>query len=367
MTFFKNIIYVFIAFILLSPNLYAEKLRFLVWEGYAPTQEVNNFEKMIMDKYNKKIEIEVSYISDPNDFFDKIRGQEADLITPTHNLVKDQRFNFIKKNLILPVDLKNIPNYKDIIKDYQNADYITENGKVYGVPFIHGVYALAYNTDYMTAPDSWNVLWEDQYKNDFSISGDYYEVNIYITALSMGFSKEQIYSYAKLNTMEFKNRLRSLAKNAKCFWQGVDKAENITGLKLAAVWGFSLPELKKRGEIWKIANPKEGSMGWIDNYVMGYSLKNKPFLKKVAEEWMNFVLSPEFQLNSVVRGMGSAPVNTSIKNKLSQEEMSRFHLNDPDFYSKKNILWPTIQNVRDRNGLKQLWEKAVVGEDKYCK
>lgn len=336
-----------------------EVLRMLVWEGYAPDEQVARFEKIVYEKYNRPVRLKVSFISDPNGFFDAVRGKEADIISPTHNLIKDKRFDLIDKKLILPIDLKNIPNYENIIPSLQRENYITEGGNVYGVPFVHGPYGLAYNTKHMNAPESWDVLWDPKYAGRYTISADYYEVNIYIAALALGLRGVNIHTDEALNTPEFKEKLNYLAQNARSLWTGVDKADDLDGLSLAAVWGFSFPELEKRGKIWKFAEPKEGTMGWVDNFVIANSLREKPFLRRVAEEWLNFVLSPEFQVEAVVRGLGSSPVNLSVRDLLTPEEVGRFHLNDPDYFKNNRILWPTVNSTRDRNRMKLLWDDAM--------
>lgn len=337
----------------------AQKLRLLVWEGYAPPAQVQYFEQYIEKKYNQKVTLEVTYIIDPNEFFNQVRGKKVDIISPTHNLVKDNRYNFIKKRLILPIDLNNIPNYKDVIPSLQKADYITENGKVYGTPLVQGPYGLAYNAKRIEEPDSWEIFWDPLFRNKYTIAEDYYEVNIYITALALGYKGSDLHEYAALNNPEFRGKLSTLVKNAKSFWKGVDKADDLQGMTLAAVWGFSFPELKKRGEDWRLANPKEGTMSWIDNYLIGYSLKNKPFLKRVAEEWLNFTLSPKFQVETVVRELGSSPVNLAIRDQLTPEEVERTHIDDPDYFQDFRIPWPTIKTQRDRNGMMKLWQRAM--------
>ena len=334
-------------------------LNLLIWEGYAPRVQVEKFESYINRKYNQKVTLDIKYLSDPNDFYNAVRSKKADIISPTHNLLKDSKFDLINKNLILPIDLSNIPNYKELFPNLQHADYIVKNTAVYGVPFAYGPYGLAYNAKLIKKPDTWNALWNPEYANKYTISADYYEVNIYITALALGYDREMLVNADKLNNPVLKRKLKSLIKNAHSLWTGVDKVEDLTGLLLAAVWGFSLPELNKRGEVWDWAAPREGTIGWVDNYVICYSLKDKPFLRKVAEEWLNFVISPDFQIDVVVHGLGSDPVNMSIKNRLTPAEVLKHHLDEDDYFQKKYMLWPTLTRKRDRNLLKRLWNDAL--------
>jgi len=101
-----------------------------------------------------------------------------------------------------------------------------------------------------------------------------------------------------------------------------------------------------------MANPKEGTTGWIDNWMVGYSLKDKPKMKKVAEEWLNFTLGEQVQVG-YVRKIAQLPVNLSIKDKLTPEEVKSFHLDDPDFFKNHLIPWE-ILTKREQNGFKTL-------------
>jgi spermidine/putrescine-binding protein len=348
--------------LLLVNSAFSETLRMMVWECYAPDEKVREFEKLMEKKYGKKITIEVNRnTSSPNDFYDAVRGGKTDMFTPSHNLIKDEKFDFISKQLILPINIDNIPNYKDIIPALQKADYITEKDEIYGVPVSLGTYGLAYNTGIVKKePDSWNILWQPEFKNKYSMSSDYYEANIYITALALGRKGVQLWDFESMvNNPEFQNKLKILAQNAASFWISPDKADNLTGMALAASWGTSFPELRKKGEIWKMADPKEGTTGSADNYVICHTLRDKPFLKKIAEEWLNYVLSPKHQAEYIYRTLNLTPVTLSAKNHLSPEEISELHLDDPDYFPKHYILFPTIRTQRDRNGMKFLWDQAL--------
>ena len=228
---------------------------------------------------------------------------------------------------------------------------------MYAIPFVYGPYGLAYNVEKMDKPQSWTVLWDPKYAKQYAISSDYSEANIYTTALALGIDKNKIGNYDDLNTKEFLEKLTALYSNAKAYWEGVDTADVLQGLPLATSWGFSLPELKKRGENWKIATPKEGTTGWIDNFAIAHTLRDDPKMKRIAEEWLNLAISPEFQVDVVVRGLGSSPVNLTIKDKLTPEEAADYHLDDPEFFQKNLIPWPVLDS-RSRKGF-DLFMKRV--------
>jgi spermidine/putrescine transport system substrate-binding protein len=353
----KTLILVFIFNILLSNICFSLELRVLCWEGYADKAYVKQFEEYILTKYKEKINIKVNDVSDPQEFYDGIRSKNVDLISPAHNIPRSHKWNMIRNEMVLPLNLENIPNFKNIIPAIQKIRAVASFKSVYGVPIVYGPYGLFYNTKILKSePKSWDIFWDKKWKGKYSISSDYHEANIYSTLLAMGIPSEHIFDITAANTILAKKKLRYLAKNAANFWVGVDSAEKLKGLAFATGWGFALPALKKLGEEWKLASPKEGTTGWVDHWMIGYSLKDKPKLKLYAEEWINFSISPKIQA-SYVKNIGQFPVNTKVKSLLTKSQIKQFHLDDPRYVKNNLILWRVLGRA-EQEGFKSLWQKA---------
>ncbi|MCK5564426.1 MAG: extracellular solute-binding protein [Planctomycetes bacterium] len=336
-------------------------LRILTGEGHTPKQFVEDFEKYIETKYGRKVKVQLVYLSGPDDWYKLIRSKRVDLVLLTHHHFRDERYKYIENGLLLPLDLKNIPNFKNVIPTLQNAEYLCSDGKVYASPVSHGPYGLAYNTGILKEePSSWNILWEPRFKGKYVIGANEYIYNCNITALALGYPKESVSSYDALNNKEFKDKLRQLAAGAHSFWIGADRVDDLAGKPLATAWGDSMSGLKERGELWKMAEPKEGTSCWIDNYTITWTLADKPFLKKVAEECINRFLSTEYQINHITRLMSLTPIITNTGDLLTVEERERLHIGTPNFFRENRILQNTYSE-RDRNGLKLLWDEAMEG------
>ncbi|MDM8536207.1 extracellular solute-binding protein [Desulfobacterales bacterium HSG17] len=267
----------FLLFLLIPLSVFAEEevLRILTGQGHAPKKIIEQFEKQIQTKYQHKIKLEVTFLTGPDDWYKTIRGGKVDLVLLTHHHFKDKRFNYIKNHFLLPLDLKNIPNFHHVIPALQKADYLTDNGKIYGSPVSQGPYGLAYNTAILKAPpESWDILWDPRFKDKYIIGANEYIYNVNITALALGYSRETINNFDNLNNREFRKKLSQLAANSHSFWIGVDTADDLSGMTLATSWGDSLGPLNKRGKPWKMAEPIEGMPCWIDNYAITWTLKD---------------------------------------------------------------------------------------------
>ncbi len=345
---------------LMLPNMaFADvTIRLLTWEGYSPDDQVVKFQALMQKKHNVKVKMDITYISSADEYFDSIRRGKVDIIAPSHNIIKDERYKLLSQKLLLPIDLNVVSNYSKLLPSLQKASYATKGKNVYHVPLVHGPYGLAYNTaKFPTPPDSWNVFWDKAHKGKYAISSDYSEANIYLVALAEGFTKKELTDVTKLSSPAVVKRLALLIKNAGVLWEGVDSVKDFQDKDFGAAWGFSFPALLEKGQTWKMASPKEGTTGWVDGHSITNAVANKPMHKKIAEEWINFSISDDFQLEAIVKGIGSAPVNVAIKSRLTAQEVASFHLDDPDYFENNIILWPTLNN-RQRNLFKKLWKDA---------
>ena len=336
-------------------------LRLLIWDGHAPKEHIAKFEKQIEDKYGRKVKLQFDYVSGADDFYEPIRNRKTDIVMMTHHYFRDEQFSYIQKKLLLPLDLKNIPNFKHVIPSLKRAKHLYEDGQVYAVPYSQGPYGLVYNTELLDAePESWNIFWEPRFKGQYVIGANEYIYNVNVVALAMGYPVEDISNFEALNNKEFKTKLRQFTENAHSFWVGVDTPDDLSGRPLATSWSDSLGGLKKRGEIWKIAKPKEGMPCWIDNFAITWALADKPFLKKVAEEYINTLLTTDYQIQHIIRYASLSPITTNISDLVTPQESERLHIGVPNFFEKNLILQHTYSQ-RDRNGIKLLWEEAMEG------
>lgn len=332
----------------------AETLRILQWGDYIHDYMIPPFCQYIKTKYGVDLTLELRSVGPglSDEFFPALRDGTADLITPDHSVLQDKQYQFIKQKLILPLNLENIPNYQYVIPGLYKADYCTVDGKVYASPIAMGPYGLAYNTDLLpNAPDSWTSLWDPQFQKRYVV-GDVL-TNVFIAALALGFNPEDLTAYQKMNTAVFQEKLAQLAANADHLWQEYDKPEDLKGMTLAASYKSFF---KGDSKAWKLAVPKEGTPTWVDHFVIGRSLSDKPQLKQIAEELINYTLSIAYQEHDIQDA--TEPVTTSIREKLTPEEIALLHLDDPTYFAKHRFLIP-VMDKRGRQEIQRLWDKSA--------
>ncbi len=87
-------------------------------------------------------------------------GVSYDVIVPSDYMID----RLIDEDLLLPLDYDNIPNMKYIDPQYQNLFF--DPDQKYSVCYNVGTTVLIYNKTMVDEePDSWNVLWDEQYRD----------------------------------------------------------------------------------------------------------------------------------------------------------------------------------------------------------
>jgi len=330
----------------------AETLTVDVWEPYAPDWAVQEFKELIKKKYSKDIEVVVKYVYSPNEFYDRVRANATDIISPSHNLVRDDRFDFIKKELVIPVDKKIVANIRGVESRFLKNKAVVEKGKLMGTPFATGAYSLLYKkSHFKKPPDSWKILWDPRYRGRYAISKDFYESNIYITALAMGLPASKMADMDSLNKEDFKNRLATLQRYAN-YWQGVPHDNEVSESVLTTAWGVSHSVHNDKNQEWAFAFPKEGITLWTDYLMVTKAVLRSPFAKTLAMEWLNYTLTPEFQRRLVIDRL---KCYSAVPEAYGKDR----HIDpiEKKFLFEKAIYWPVL-TARNRNGMKFLYDQA---------
>lgn len=115
-------------------------------------------------EFTKLTGIQVNYTTYPSneDLYSKLKngGASYDVIIPSDYMIS----KMIKEEMIQPVDLDNIPNFKYIMDNFKNPAYDHEN--LYSVPYTWGTVGIIYNTTQIDVPEEeidWDILWDETY------------------------------------------------------------------------------------------------------------------------------------------------------------------------------------------------------------
>jgi len=333
-----------------------ETIRVTCWEGYADKAFVDAFKRSVKDKYKIDVEVNATYATGQEDFYNAAKNGTADLISPPADTPKTPRFNcFGKDNVLLsPLDMNNIPNAGNMLPFFTADTSLTHMEKKYGMPYNCGPYGLAYNTAAVKkAPTSWDVFWDPGYDRKYSINNNFHKVNIWMTALTLGYQYADLFDIDKLDRNKIQPRLNELVQGSKSLWDGDANSDEFPQLSLATTWGFAVVKANQKGGAWKLATPKEGGTAWIDYWCITKAASGPK--KKICEEWINLHLSPEFQA-AVVKTQGVSPVVNNVGDRVTPEEKVLFHVGDNDYF-KTVAIW-RVMSEKTEKAFGEMWEEA---------
>ncbi len=242
-------------------------------------------DKDLLAKFEKETGIKVIYDTFVNneDLYVKMKkaGSQFDLVMPSDYMIE----KMIKEDMLDKIDFSHIDNYKYIDDIYKGLDYDPANE--YSIPYFWGTVGILYNTDLVDEEiDSWDVLWDEKYKNEI-IMLDSSRDSIGISLIRLGYSSNS------KNDRELEEAKEALSNQFPLVYAYlVDETKDIMvngDAKLAVMYSGSAVEAMDENESLDYIVPKEGSNLWFDSMVIPKNAKNK----ENAEKFINFILEPE--------------------------------------------------------------------------
>lgn len=190
-----------------------------------------------------------------------------------------------KQNLIQPINLENIPNFKNLDKNLTNLEF--DKGNKYSVPYMWGDACIVYDSRKVKKEiKGFSDLWDTEFKNSIVLLDDQRAI------IGMALQKNG-YSINDTNADHLetaKKDLISLQPNIKAYDSDSPKTLLINGeASIGYVWGAEAYLAKLENPYLKVVIPSEGLFLQQDNFVMPKGVKGK----QAAEQFINFILRPE--------------------------------------------------------------------------
>jgi len=282
-----------------------DQLNLFTWGStYADDEFVEPFE----EEHDCEVTTEV-YTSNA-DMINKVRSQPEgtyDVCQPTNYAVERMMAN----DLLEPINLDNVPAYKEHVFDDLKLDAFKNGGEVYAIPQVFGATALMYNTDMeVETPPSIDVLWDDTYKGRLS-SRDNAKVQVFYAALKTG---QDPNNPDDLDAIE--SALEDHVSLVRTFWSSGSESQEIMKsgeVDLMTAWDGSYRQLADAGDPVGYTGFKEGTKGWIDTQAIVKGAEHK----ELAEKWLDYCVDEAardwFELNGYA--IPSSAVDYSEKEK----------------------------------------------------
>ncbi|MBE3594242.1 MAG: ABC transporter substrate-binding protein [Candidatus Carbobacillus altaicus] len=247
-------------------------------------------------------------------------GTPFDVAVPSEYAVS----RMIAEDLLIPLDLKAIPNLKNIDQRFLNQSFDPHNR--YSIPYFWGTVGIVYNAHVLGegAIKSWNDLWDPTYRNSILLVDGAREI-IGMALNSLGYSlndtDEAHLLAAKAKLDELTPNVRAIVGDEIKFLLETDEAT------IGVVWSGDAAEIMSENEAFDYVIPEEGTNLWFDNFVIPKTARNIPG----AHAFINFMLDAE---NAAINTeyVGYATPNLAAHAYLPEDVRD-----DPRFYPDASV------------------------------
>jgi spermidine/putrescine-binding protein len=327
------------------------QLKIHAWEGYAREHEAD-FKKLVKETKNIDLDIVITNTSGYDSFVDAIKNAGVHLVSPANDLVRPLK----KLGLIRPVDTSRIKNFNQINPLLMKTRSTEVGGVICAVPFNIGAYWLVYNKDKVPTPSSYEILWDPRFRKRVTISGVYDTINIYITALLLGFPKQDLFHLSDEQLKRIEEKLRILnTEQISDFW-----AENLNPAKrdqfdIGMDWGVGVQQINHNyGGNWGVVIPKEGVTAWMDTWAVTTNVKDD-ITEDIAYRYIEYMISPAVQAK-MAKLTSYGPANPYATRYFSAAEKKMYFLTDPKLMSEF-IIWQPLDD-RTMERYRQTWQRS---------
>lgn len=323
------------------------------WGEYIDDEELD-----VVSEFERLTGCDVNYTTfeSNENMYSKLSGGGVsyDVIIPSDYMVE----RLISEDMLLPLDYNNIPNY-DKYFDALKYGHLVENGiSDYAVIYNIGTTILIYNKKLVKEePDSWKVLWDEQYKGKvlmFNNPRDSFAIAQFVLGQSINTTEKSQWDAAAELLMEQRKCVKPEYVMDEVFIK-MESGEYAFATYYAGDYELMVENNPDLG----FAFPKEGVNTFYDAMCIPSASQNK----KGAEAFINFMMEPEVALANAEYIYYATPNKAVLQNDeylLADSEAvypenlkntQEFHNLPTDTLQYMNSLWMKVKGENDAQGL----------------
>lgn len=273
----------------------------LQWPGYSHASFAGEYERETGCKITRRD------ASSSADMVDLMRRGPYDLVSASGDVSGE----LIARGYVRPVNVKLIPQWRQLAPSFRSPAYNTVRGKHYGVTVMWTPNELLYRTDADgPAPVSWRAVYDERFKGRVSVPDNPMQIADAALYLKARTPKLGIRDPYELTPRQFDAAtalLRRQAPLVRRYWQYA--SEQILDFRTAeAVVGSSWPYQR---QVLLAADvpvnrriPGEGATAWADSWLMAKRARHP----NCAYLWLRHVLGAEAQASQSLL-LRESPVN----------------------------------------------------------
>jgi putative spermidine/putrescine transport system substrate-binding protein len=307
------------------------------WAGYVEPGWSKPFEQKTGCKVNNK------EAGTSDEMVELMKSGQYDGVSASGNATA----RLVAADLVAPVNVDLVPNYKTVFADLKDQSYNTFDGVHYGIPHGRGANLLMWSPDSVKpAPESWDVMFDPakaaKYKGKISA----YDDPIYIADAAVYLKTHEpdlgIENPYQLNEEQFDAAVKLLEEQQPSvgeYWS--EAAKQISAFTngdstVGTTWQYQYFALQEEGVDVEASPasqgflPEEGATGWSDTWMLAKDAKHP----NCMYEWMDWIIEPKVNAE-VAEWFGEAPAQELACNETENKKFcSEYHAEDPAFWER---------------------------------
>src|SRR5215212_1973275 len=245
------------------------------WAQYVAKSTIPNFEKQT------GIKVTQDFYSNNEDLLAKLQagGTGYDVIVPSDYMISIM----IKSDILEPLDMSKIPNFKNIGDNYKGLPYDPKNE--YSVPYQWGTTGILYNQKKLGKLElSWEPMWDPAYKGKIGMLNDERETPgaaLYKLGYSVNTTDKEQLDEAEAELKKQKPLLRGYFDSTQ------NRPSVINGdLWLGHVFSGDAVLARELGEDLDYMIPEQAATRWTDNMAIPKGAEHPDN----AHKFINYIL-----------------------------------------------------------------------------
>ena len=309
---------------------------------YAEESGVVNDDKLVVYNWGEYIDPEVLTIFEEetgiNVVYEEFETNEIlypkvssgaiayDVVCPSDYMIQ----RMIENDLLSEINFDNIPNIKNIGKQYMEQSRQFDPENKYSVPYCWGTVGILYNKTMVDEPvNSWSILWDPKYKDNILMQDsvrDTFGATLKYLGYSLNSTDLDELTEAKNLLIEQKPLVQAYVID-----QVRDKMIG-NEAALGVIYSGEAIYTQKENPNLEYVIPKEGSNIWIDSWVIPKNAEHK----ENAEKFINFLCRPDIALMNFEYITYSTP-NEAARELIEDESIRNSEIAFPDLSKYDNL------------------------------
>ena len=249
-----------------------------------------------------------------------------DVVCPSDYMIQ----RMIENDLLTEINFDNIPNIKNIGKQYMEQSRQFDPENKYSVPYCWGTVGILYNKTMVDEPvNSWSILWDPKYKDNILMQDsvrDTFGATLKYLGYSLNSTDLDELTEAKNLLIEQKPLVQAYVID-----QVRDKMIG-NEAALGVIYSGEAIYTQKENPNLEYVIPKEGSNIWIDSWVIPKNAEHK----ENAEKFINFLCRPDIALMNFEYITYSTP-NEAARELIEDESIRNSEIAFPDLSKYDNL------------------------------